>query len=154
MVQVLRCDTASDLPTSVTTDEISTFLEEHLGIYRDKKSAILKAIDYALSSSVGQGGFVLLAFIDTSLVGAVVVNRTGMVEYIPEFILVYIAVDESQRGLGIGKSLVERTQKEAGGTIALHVEYDNPAMRLYERLGFTSKYAEMRFDPSQTEPLN
>ncbi|MDK2978441.1 MAG: hypothetical protein PWP52_1155, partial [Bacteroidales bacterium] len=28
--------------------------------------------------------------------------------------------------------------------VKLHVEYDNPAKRLYERLGMTTKYAEMR----------
>ena len=48
--------------------------------------------------------------------------------------------------------MVERIQQECGGGIALHVEYDNPARRLYERLGFTSKYAEMRYDPSASLP--
>ncbi|MEA1899074.1 MAG: GNAT family N-acetyltransferase, partial [Bacteroidota bacterium] len=32
------------------------------------------------------------------------------------------------------------------GNIKLHVEYDNPAKRLYERIGFTTKYAEMRYE--------
>ena len=30
------------------------------------------------------------------------------------------------------------------GDIALHVEKDNPAKYLYEKLGFTNKYLEMR----------
>jgi ribosomal protein S18 acetylase RimI-like enzyme len=30
------------------------------------------------------------------------------------------------------------------GNIALHVEPDNPAKILYEKLGFTNKYLEMR----------
>jgi ribosomal protein S18 acetylase RimI-like enzyme len=32
----------------------------------------------------------------------------------------------------------------AEGNIALHVEPDNPAKGLYEKLGFTNKYLEMR----------
>lgn len=32
----------------------------------------------------------------------------------------------------------------ANGGIALHVEPDNPARYLYEKLGFTHKYLEMR----------
>jgi len=31
------------------------------------------------------------------------------------------------------------------GDVKLHVEYDNPAKRLYERIGFKNKYADMRF---------
>jgi ribosomal protein S18 acetylase RimI-like enzyme len=34
--------------------------------------------------------------------------------------------------------------KMANGAIALHVEPDNPARKLYERIGFTNKYLEMR----------
>ncbi|MCW8831309.1 MAG: GNAT family N-acetyltransferase, partial [Gammaproteobacteria bacterium] len=43
------------------------------------------------------------------------------------------------------KSVVERALEEAEGDVKLHVEYDNPAKHLYERLGFTTKYAEMRW---------
>ena len=34
--------------------------------------------------------------------------------------------------------------KEIENDVALHVEPDNPAKKLYERLGFTNKYLEMR----------
>ena len=76
--------------------------------------------------------------------GAVVTNKTGMKGYIPENILVYIAVDPNQRGNGTGKALMESVIKSTDGDIALHVEPENPARRLYERLGFTNKYVEMR----------
>jgi ribosomal protein S18 acetylase RimI-like enzyme len=49
------------------------------------------------------------------------------------------------RGRGIGANIIQAAIKHAGGDVALHVEYDNPAKRLYERLGFGSKYAEMRY---------
>ena len=78
------------------------------------------------------------------MVGAVVVNKTGMQRYIPENILVYIATHNQYRGRGIGKKLMQETIKVCDGAIALHCEPDNPAKYLYEKLGFTSKYLEMR----------
>ena len=71
-------------------------------------------------------------------------NKTGMSGYIPDNILVYVAVDASLRGKGIGAQIIKKSFELAEGDIKLHVEYDNPAKRLYERLGMTTKYAEMR----------
>ena len=45
----------------------------------------------------------------------------------------------------MGHRRVERALDEADGDVKLHVEYENPAKRLYERIGFASKYAEMRW---------
>ena len=68
-----------------------------------------------------------------------------MSEYIPENLLVYIAVHKKARGKGVGKELMKRTIDSAKGDIALHVEPDNPAKFLYEKFGFTNKYLEMRY---------
>jgi ribosomal protein S18 acetylase RimI-like enzyme len=59
--------------------------------------------------------------------------------------LVYIAVDKQYRGKGIGKQLMQEVMQQTNGGIALHVEPDNPAKFLYEKLGFTNKYLEMRY---------
>ena len=125
---------------------IATFLHEHLDQFGDAREDILKAIDYALDATVRPGGFVLTATDPGSnaLVGAVVVNRTGMEGYIPENILVYIAMHKEYRGHGIGKKLMRKAIEVADGSIALHVEPENPAVHLYKKLGFTSKYLEMR----------
>ena len=56
-----------------------------------------------------------------------------------------VAVDPSTRGMGVGAKIIKHSFNAADGDIKLHVEYDNPAKKLYERLGMTSKYAEMRF---------
>lgn len=128
----------------VHKQEIANFLYEHLDEFGDSKAAILKAIDYALNTGVTPGGFIVTARKDGKLIGAVVMNRTGMGGYIPENILVYIAMDSAFRGKGIGKELMSKAIAQADGDIALHVEPDNPAKYLYEKLGFTHKYLEMR----------
>jgi ribosomal protein S18 acetylase RimI-like enzyme len=78
-------------------------------------------------------------------IGAVVINKTGMDGYIPGNILVYIAIHRDYRGKGLGKELMKKALSEASGDVALHVEPDNPAKKLYEKFGFTNKYLEMRY---------
>ena len=126
-------------------EKIIDFLFHNLEQYGDPKNDIQEAIKYALSDETNKGGFVIYAKMDSEIVGAVVVNETGMKKYIPENILVYIATDAEQRGKGIGKQLMIEAMATAKGSIALHVEPDNPARKLYEKLGFTNKYLEMRY---------
>ncbi len=145
-MKILKIIHREDLDTQITQAQIVDFLHEHLDRFRDDKESISKSIDYAFSTESGKGGFLLLAFEQEVLVGALIMNKTGMDGYIPPYILVYIAVDASQRGQGIGATIMKAAFETANGAIALHVEYDNPAKRLYERLGFTTKYAEMRYN--------
>src|SRR5690625_3324148 len=62
---------------------------------------------------------------DGELAGAMVVIDTGMGSFIPEHILVYVAVDAAQRGHGIGTQLMNAMRETCHGDVALHVEYDN-----------------------------
>jgi [ribosomal protein S18]-alanine N-acetyltransferase len=137
---ITRADNASE----IQKNEIADFFLLHLGKFGDPKEDILKCLDYALDHGIQAGGFVILAKKGGQLVGALVMNKTGMSGYIPENILVYIAVDEAQRGNGIGSKIMDTAIQMANGAVALHVEADNPARKLYERLGFTNKYLEMR----------
>ncbi len=136
----------SQKANSEKIEEIVNFLYEHLQEYGDSKTAIRNAIQYAFGEDNAPGGFVLTLLQEDKIVGSVVVNRTGMKEYIPENILVYISVHDGYRGRGLGKALMRRTIEAAEGNIALHVEPDNPAKYLYEHFGFTNKYLEMRLD--------
>ena len=136
--------TPYDRASLTETWQIVDFLHEHLEEYGDAPEDIHKAIQYAQKERPSLGGFVLTGVVDGDIVGAVVVNKTGMEGYIPENILVYIAVDKTYRGKGYGKQLMEKAIRFADGDIALHVEADNPARHLYEKLGFENKYLEMR----------
>ena len=125
---------------------VTEFLFKHLEQYGDKSIDIEKAVDYAMKETPSFGGFVLEGYDkDENVVGTVVVNKTGMTGYIPENILVYIAVDNSKRGKGYGKKLMNKAVELCDGDVALHVEKDNPARFLYEKVGFTNPYLEMRF---------
>lgn len=125
--------------------EVNEFLFKSLQEYGDPREDINAALQYAQGEENAPGGFVLVANDGEKVVGSVVVNRTGMKKYIPENILVYIATDPNYRGKGIGKRLMETALENAEGSVALHVEPNNPAKGLYEKLGFTNKYLEMRY---------
>ncbi len=131
-------------PDRAKSDELVRFLHEALGRFGDPEEQIRKCLGFALREYESFGGFVLEMGDESGIVGVSVVNRTGMSEYIPENILVYIAVRPGSRGKGYGSALLRETVNRAEGNLALHVEPDNPARRLYERNGFTSKYLEMR----------
>lgn len=120
------------------------FLYTHLEQYGDAKSAIQKAISYAAKERAGLGGYVFTMEDKGEIIGTIVINKTGMDEYIPENILVYIATHKDHRGKGLGKKLMLFAIDNCKGDIALHVEKDNPAKFLYEKLGFTNPYLEMR----------
>lgn len=131
-------------PSVEWQDTVVDFLFEHLDKYGDPREDIRKALLYALRDSASAGGFVCTATENDKIVGAVIINRTGMESYIPENILVYIAVHRACRGEGIGRQIMTEVIRHVRGGIALHVEPDNPALILYQNLGFVNKYLEMR----------
>lgn len=143
---LVNYETKAEMPLKI--EEIAIFLHEHLDEFKDSRDDILKALNYALDPL--RGGFILLAYEDNMLSGAVVINATGMEGYIPSNILVYIAVHKLQRGKGLGKILMKEAIRNTTGGIALHVEPSNPAKFLYEKLGFTNKYLEMRYTGETT----
>jgi len=114
-------------PKNLTeTTEISAltaFLFEHLGQYGDPEKDIRKAIEYALGIENKPGGTIVTAVDQQTgkLKGVCVVNKTG-----------------------IGKNIMQKVIETTDGDIALHCESENPARNLYEKLGFKSKYLEMR----------
>jgi len=132
-------------PSLKEKESLIDFLFDNLQEYGDPKSDIEKAVDYALKETTSFGGFILVSYLENEISGIVVVNQTGMKDYIPENILVYIATHKNHRGKGIGKELIQKTINLAKGSIALHVEPENPARFLYEKVGFNSKYIEMRY---------
>lgn len=141
---IFKIYTEENNATVSELEKIRDFLHLHLEQYGDSKTDIDKSLHYAMGKNGKPGGHVIVAVHENEMAGAVVVNKTGMEGFIPENILVYIATDRSKRGTGIGKALMQEAIQRSQGDIALHCEPDNPAKNLYTKLGFTSKYLEMR----------
>lgn len=129
--------------STMDISRFTNFLYEHLEEYRDAKSAIRKAIQYSAKERTGLGGYVFALEEGNDVLGVVVVNKTGMDEYIAENILVYVAVHKAYRKKGIGKKLIDYTLDYCKGDMILHISKDNPAMRLFEKKGFECSYQEM-----------
>ncbi|MFQ3174653.1 MAG: ribosomal-protein-alanine N-acetyltransferase [Flavobacterium sp.] len=138
--KIINANSGED--TTYTNQVIAKFLYTHLEEYGDKIEDIHKCIAYVMDAY--KGGNIVVGLDNDKIVGVTILNNTNMKDFIPENILVYIAVDNSQRGKGFGKQLMQKAISIAEGNIALHVEPDNPAKILYEKLGFTNKYLEMR----------
>jgi len=127
-------------------NRITNFLYENSGEFRDTKTAIRKSIMYAAKELPGLGGYVFVIENEHEILGAVVVNRTGMNEYLSENILVYVAVKQTFRKKGIAKKLIKHTIRNCKGDIAIHINKDNPVIKLFEKQGFKSRNIEMRLE--------
>ncbi len=128
----------------IDINRITNFLFDHSGDFRDSKSAIKKAILYAAKEISGLGGYVFVLENERDIIGAVVINKTGMLEYMPENILVYLAVNEKFRGRGVAKRLLNYAINYCKGDIGLYVNKENPVVKLFEKEGFQSENIEMR----------
>lgn len=134
----------SEFPAWTSRAAVARFFHETMVPFHDTLDDVQRALDYAFSESPGMGGFVMLGRLDDRLACALLMLNTGMQGYVPENILLMVATDPDLRGRGLGRQIIERSLAECTGDVKLHVEHDNPARRLYERVGFTSKYLEMR----------
>jgi ribosomal protein S18 acetylase RimI-like enzyme len=93
---------------------------------------------------------------DEIAAGRLILHRTSEKIYVVD-----IALIPEFRGLGIGSDLMEAIIHEAslaGRSVGLHVERFNPALRWYERLGFTvigsgPIYLEMVWRPQSQTPV-
>ncbi|MGD1843446.1 MAG: hypothetical protein ACFB0B_21530 [Thermonemataceae bacterium] len=82
-IHILRPTESTD---EAHLERVNQFLYKHLEQYGDPKEDIRKAMNYALSTETGKGGLILYTTDEEKqqLIGAVVINDTGMRVYIPE----------------------------------------------------------------------
>lgn len=102
------------------------------------------------------------AAFDLILSGGEPVGRLYVDRRDDEIRLIDIALLPEHRGGGLGGAIMRRILAEGAETgklVRIHVEHDNPAMRLYRRLGFDKieeqgVYHLMEWTPDPTEEVN
>ena len=144
-IRIIEARSPDQLPEHLLPDVLVRFFHEKMKPYHDEAADVRRGLDYALSSQAGRGGFVLLVELDHKLVGGLVMLNTGMKGYVPEYLVLFVVVHPEFRGRGIGERLIREALERVDGAVKLHVEPDNPALRLYRRIGFEKKYLEMRY---------
>lgn len=123
--------------------KLAHFFYEHLEEFRDPLDQIIECLEHAQNN---QGHIYCMEDQESSeIMASVVVLETNMKSFVPPYLLVYIAINKNFRGRGLGQKILSFVQNDLDAPIALHVEHENPARKLFEKMGFTSKYAEMRW---------
>src|SRR5690606_9943068 len=105
---------------------ITSFLYENSVKFRDSKSVIKKSLLYAIKEISGLGGYVFTLENQKEVLGVLVINKTGMNEYIPENILVYLVENKKQKSIGAREKLVNYAINYCKGDIALYINKEDP----------------------------
>lgn len=127
-------------------DRVVQFLNREMDSFSDSEGAILKAVQYAVKDRAGLGGYVFEMFDESETIGVAVVNRTGMEEYMPDNILVYLAIKSDRQKLGFGSQLLDYALDHCEGEVMIHISEQNPAFNFFKKVGFKSQYQEMYLD--------
>lgn len=131
--------------------QVVRFLMEQEG--HSEGDSIREAVEYAMKLKPSFGGFVLVARHNQQIVGVIIANRTGMEAYNPKNIFVFVTVEDSyRRKEAFVKQLIDQGIKYADGDIAMHVKSDNPALAIYQKLGFKAQYLELRLPNPKSSP--
>lgn len=121
------------------------FLEQHEKT--EHKDHICDALDYALKIKPSFGGFVLVARKEGRIRGVIVSNCTGMTGYNASHLFVFATYNhhcECDRSAML--ELMREAIRYAKGQVAMHIAPDNPALTLFQQLGFKSELLALRLD--------
>ena len=126
---------------NVDEEKIIKLIDQWLMDYTDPKIEIREALTNALDE-----GFVVFAYHNNVFEGIAVITSFGFEHFASKYHLAYIATNDNVRGRGIPTELLSKANELSKGILSLHVDIDNNrAIKLYEKMGFTSSYIRMMY---------
>ena len=142
MIKQIQYDAYTGISCS-KKNAIVQFLCENLEDSWIEQDAVLQAVEYAIKEVPSFGGFILTTEINEQIIAAIIVNKTGMGGYMPEYVAVLNAIAPNYRGKGITKSLIEKAINLGKGDISLLVKNCGPKELILENLTVEAKYMQM-----------
>ena len=131
--------------SSIKKEIAVDFLAEHLHDSKSNEKIVIKeAVDYAQKDIPSFGGFILMGYYETKLVGALVVIKTGMEHYLPGYYLAYLAIHRDFRNQGLEEKLLKRAVRLTRGKMAVQLALGDPSQELFKQFGFVKKFTQMR----------
>ncbi|QXP64189.1 MULTISPECIES: GNAT family N-acetyltransferase [unclassified Polaribacter] len=128
----------------ININKISKFLHKHLeDDCKEDKSAIRKSLLYAAKETSNLGGYAFVIEEKDKIIGAIVVNKTGMSEYQSENLITYLAVHKEYREQKIATKLIKEATKYCNGNLSLNINKNNNAIELFKKNGFVSQKIQM-----------
>jgi GNAT superfamily N-acetyltransferase len=132
--------------TILEKSKLVAFLEANTENGLFSKGEITEAVECAVKERASLGGFILTLREGNEMLGALVVNATGMENRNPRHRLSLFAVARAHRHNGIAKHLLDKAVQQAGSNLAIQLEPGNGEVAFFEKLGFKEKYVEMRLE--------
>ena len=138
----IQAITFLDNPSFILKERITRFIMDNTCEQDLQYENVFRSVEYALSLSKNQGGFILLAREDGDITGVLVINRTSMEDYIPENILIHLVIGPHINRNITGTKLLGMGIEITKGKIAVRLNKDHPDLSLYEIMGFRERYIE------------
>lgn len=144
----IQAITFLDNPSFILMERITRFILDNSCEKGLSYEYVWKSVEYALSLSRNQGGFILLAREDGDITGVLVINRTSMEDYIPENILTHLVIGPHVNRNITGTKLLGMAIEITKGKIAVRLNKDHPDLSLYEIMGFRERFIEYQLQNS------
>src|SRR5690606_11167151 len=140
--------TTYDAYTRLSTMEAARLTNFIYGQQEEPKisqRAIGKAIQYSTKEIPGLGGYVFVLEEQGELLGLMVVNKTGMGDYIPENFIAFLTVRKEEKDSGTAQKLMDYALQYCKGDLAVHIEGQGN-LDFLKNNGFQLTHMEMRLN--------
>lgn len=127
-------------------ERLTQFILGHHEGPKPTERAVSKAIQYSAKEIPGLGGYVFVLKEKDEIRGLMVVNKTGMGDYIPENFIAFLTIHSEHRRTGLEQQLMDYALEYCRGDMAIHIKEMGRSMKFLQRNGFELTHMEMRLN--------